>query len=488
MQLTDTQQLVQQMYKDETGKPILLTDSQDELFSCIAKRTVPRVHVMSHTRWGKSFTVGLAGLTRVSTFPEKWAIIAGTKDKSKIIMDYVIGHIFDNDYTASRFSLDKGDNMESIRRHRNKSHLTFKVGTDASGRALYGELFIGSAKDALGKGAQCVIEDEASLIPDDEHSLVTRMLGDNPTNNFLVKIGNPFFRNHFLKSYHDPKYKKIVIDCYRSLKEGRITEEIIEENRPYSFFKILYECIFPRASEVDDSGWMYLLTDNDIEIAQARVNQQYGFRKLGLDVARGGRNSNAWVMRTDNYAKVLAKNHDDDPISIGDSTLNHMRDEGIPAEEVFVDDTGVGWGVVGYLKSKGANVNAVVFGGASEKEKDSHNKELPADYLNVRSEVYAGKEGVQSWIKQTGQLETHKDWIELTKIRYKKNAQGKIQIEPKEKMRERGIESPDIADALALTFAKIKRIKYYGIDPEKVLGQGAVTTFGGVPFYPGMPG
>lgn len=483
-----TQQLVAAMYKNDKGEPIILTDSQDDLFSSVAMRRNPRIHCMSHTRWGKSMTVGLAALTRVATFPEKWAIIAGTKTKSKIIMDYVINHIFDNEFTRSRFMLDKGDNAESIRRHRNKSHLTFKVGKDPDGRTLYGEVFIGTAADALGFGAQCIIEDEAALIPTDQHSLVIRMLGDNLNDNFLIKIGNPFNREHFLTSYHDPTYKKIVINCYKSLKEGRITEEIIEENRPYSFFKVLYECKFPSADEQDLSGWMYLLKDEDIANAIARKNQSFGTEKLGLDVARGGRNFNCWVGRTNNVAQVLLKNHDNDPINIGDTTINFMRDRSIPAENVFVDDTGIGWGITGYLRSKGAHINPVNFGYAAEKDVNERNKPIPSDYINVRAEVYAGKEGVQTWIKQTGQLVDHKDWKELLDIRYKKNSQGKTQIEPKDDMRKRGVESPDVADALALTFAKVENVEYHGIDPEALLAAGAVSEFGGVGRLPGVPG
>src|SRR3990167_8998708 len=99
--MTDTQILVKSLYKDEKGDSLELTASQDQLFSAIARKSTRRLQVMSHTRWGKSMTVGLAVLTRASTYPGKWALIAPTRDKAKIIMDYVIAHIFDNDFTVS---------------------------------------------------------------------------------------------------------------------------------------------------------------------------------------------------------------------------------------------------------------------------------------------------------------------------------------------------------------------------------------------------
>lgn len=45
------------------------------------------------------------------------------------------------------------------------------------------------------------------------------------------------------------------------------------------------------------------------------------------------------------------------------------------------------------------------------------------------------------------------DFSELLDIKYKSDI-GKIRIMSKDEMRKRGIDSPDVADALSLTFAK----------------------------------
>jgi hypothetical protein len=472
--MTETQELVYNFYKDDTGAPILLTGGQDEIFSAIAKKTHPRLHVMCHTRYGKSMTAGLAVLTRAATYPEKWAIVSGTKEKAQIIMAVVNSHIFDNDYIKSRYMPDKGESLEELRRYRNKNRVTFKIAPDQ-----YSEVFVGSAQDAIGFGAQNVVEEEGSLVEDNDHSFVMRMLGDNPFENFLCKIGNPFQRNHFLKSFTDPAYHQIVWDCYKSLTEGmRINQATIDENRSYSFFKVLYECKFPGADEIDESGWMRLLTDEDIDKSQKRANQPSGTRRLGVDVARGGRNYNCWVLRTDTTAEVLAKNLDGDLTSVGDTTVNFMRDHALSATEVYVDDTGVGGGVTDYLKSIGVKINPVNFGESGEKQEDPVTSKQISEYLNLRAEVYAGKESASVWIKSGGQLKPHKDWMQLTEIRYKKDASGKTKIEPKEDMRKRGIESPDVADALALTFAKSKNYQYHGIDPAVILSGGVK------PYYP----
>ena len=51
-----------------------------------------------------------------------------------------------------------------------------------------------------------------------------------------------------------------------------------------------------------------------------------------------------------------------------------------------------------------------------------------------------------------GQLVKHPDWKQLLTIRYKRTGTGKIQIMSKDEMMRRGWESPDLADALSLTF------------------------------------
>lgn len=446
--MSPTQKLVYTLYKDEEGKPILLTPAQDYLFKLIFGKLHPRIHVMNHTRWGKSLDVGLAVLTRTSSFPEKWAIIAGQKEKAAIIMSYIISHIFDNPRIAEKFVPDKGESIDDIRRHKSKSHLTFVINPEEKDptKRLLSEIFIGSAKDALGFGAPNVIEDESALIDDNEHALVMRMLGDDPTKNFLVKIGNPFRRNHFLRSFRDPHYFKMVVDCYRSLEDGRMTKEFLEEVRKEAFFDILYECKFPPENAVDEQGYMQLLMKADLELAQQRKLEPAGQRRLGVDIAKGGRNFNAYVMRGDNYAQVLGKDSEENSVKIADKVEQYQKEYGIAAQAIFLDDTGVGHGVVSILKERGLKVNAVNFG-----EKASSDR-----FLNKRAEVYAGEYGVMTWIKQGAQLMPSKEWEELLRVRYRKNVANKTQIEPKEKLIERGQLSPDIADALALTFAKVK--------------------------------
>lgn len=459
--------LVKSLYKNEDGSPILLSPKQCDIFATIATRqkntesngrSVGRHHCMTHTRFGKSLTTGLAVLTRAATYPEKWVIIGGTTKKAQIIMSYINAHIFDNEYTAAKFRMDKGDSAESIRRHRNKNHITFNLEN-----GLMSEVFICTAKEALGFGSANVVEDESALIPDNEHALVMRMLGDHPDDNFLFKIGNPFTRGHFLKSFVDPEYNKLVVTAEDAIHEGRINRETIEEASKFSFFDVLYKCEFPPAEAVDDSGWMHLFNEKHIQTAQERKQEPHGKKRLGVDVARGGRNFNVWTLRGDNYAKRLLKNNDNDLMSVVGTTVDFMKEHNISADDVFVDDVGVGGGVTDRLLELGHDINPVKEGESAEEE----------DMANVRAQMYAGKEGLFNWILRTGAL-LEGDWTQALDIRFKKDSSSRTRIEPKEDMRKRGVESPDDIDSLAVTFApRRKKKKFKGVDPKSILEQGS---------------
>ncbi len=68
----------------------------------------------------------MAILTRITTFPEKWILIGGSEDKAKIIMNKLIGHIFDNEYTKSKLLMNL-EAKERLRHERSRNRITFKV-------------------------------------------------------------------------------------------------------------------------------------------------------------------------------------------------------------------------------------------------------------------------------------------------------------------------------------------------------------------------
>ena len=68
-----------------------------------------------------------------------------------------------------------------------------------------------------------------------------------------------------MRSSKSPRYHKIWIDYHQGLKEGRYTEEFIEEMREEDFFDILYECKFPEEDMIDSKGFQRLILDGKLE-------------------------------------------------------------------------------------------------------------------------------------------------------------------------------------------------------------------------------
>ena len=268
------------------------------------------------------------------------------------------------------------------------------------------------------------------------------MLGDK-MDNFYCKIGNPFYRNHFLNSYRDPKYFKMNLDWQIGLREGRLNEEFIEEARKRPYFSVLYENKFPEADAIDDKGWSYLITDQEYERALVKVEAPFGLAYLGQDVARGGGNFNVWVKRTQDYATILGKNSDSDLMSQTGTTIRLAREHNIDWQAISIDDTGVGGGVSDRIREQGYRINAVKLG---EQARDT------IKFMNRRAENYWK---LKEWINSGGKLDPNCDWSELLEIKYKTDSSGRLKIMSKDEMRTRGVESPDVADALMLTFDSI---------------------------------
>lgn len=450
--------LVRETYKNTKGEPFDLTDGQAEIFSLIFKRKYPRNQIQTHTRYGKSDVISMAVLLRASTFPEKWAIVAGNKDKARIIMQYAIGHIFDNPAIAKKFVMDPGDTEELIRRYRNKDRINFKLDN-----GLLGEIFITTAEGALGFGAPNIVEDESALISENDHALVMRMLGDQPEN-FLCKVGNPWTSEHFIKSFEDENYHKLIIDFSQGIREGRLTPAYVDEMKKQPFFDVLYECKFPKSGLADEKGWVQLFTRDEVERAMVDLVEGFGVKKLGVDVAGGGRNFSVIVKRHTNIARVLLRNQNPDTMSLAEVVISLINKKeqwkyDIQPADVSIDKVGIGKGVYDIVNRQCPGVYGV---SGAEEPTTPQDKEK---FLNLRAELFWK---AREWILGGGKLERNDGWYELTKIKYRTKLQGtkgKMQIISKEEMLKEGTISPDVADAFVMTFRSPDIVP---LDPEEL--------------------
>jgi len=434
-------ELVKSRYKNYSNEPFILSEGQSEIFECIAKRKYPRIHCMTMTQYGKSDTVAMAILTRATTYPEKWAIVAPSNKKARIIMGYLIGHIFDNEYTSSMFQIEKGESVDRIRRERSKDRLTFRLPD-----GQISEVFTLSSEgkrtkdvlDALlGFSSPNVVIDESSLIDDIQHVGILRMLGGHK-DNFLFEIGNPMRRNHFLRASLDPKYHHINIDCIRGVAEGRITQEFVEEMRPKPMFEQLYLNKFPAQDAIDSSGYSPLYNEDDLKSKFVNSVDLFGELRLGVDIAGEGSNYSVIVVRGHNGARILYKENNPDTMNFVSVIVNKWRL--FPQAKIYLDKVGIGKGVYDRLMElpelEGKLVG--VMGGESAESDE---------FFNKRAEMFWRQ---KEWLA-TSSLEGQ-DWIDLLDVRYKVQSDKKIKIKSKDEMLRDSVQSPDVADALSLTF------------------------------------
>lgn len=294
------------------------------------------------------------------------------------------------------------------------------------------------------------IVDEASGVPEEIFQAID---GLNPHR--ILLLGNPMQNvGRFANSFKQPHIKKISISAYDtpnvlaqdivipgliSQKDiDRIKEKYGEDSDVYRV-RVLGE--FPKT----DADTLFSVDEIAKAIErQANVLSQWE-KKMGVDPARFGDDKTAIVVRQ--MEKVVHKEvfSSIDTMQITGHVLRIAKEQQIKAPNIFIDSIGIGAGVVDRCREQGWQVNGVA---VSEKAKDYEH------YLNLRAELYAHK--VKEWIKSADLPDD--DFYELSNIKYKFNSKGQLQLESKEDMKKRNLPSPDIADALSLTFADNKVI------------------------------
>lgn len=187
-----------------------------------------------------------------------------------------------------------------------------------------------------------------------------------------------------------------------------------------------------------------LVSLDEVRDAMRRSYQphQYGWaqKRLGIDVARFGDDRSIIIGRQGLVAFKPVELRNARTTDIAARVINIKDKWGSEAE--FVDDTGHwGHGVIDNLMTAHATtVLGIQF----------HAPALNPRYKNRRAEMWFE---MAEWIKRGGSIPNIPDLAgELTTPTYT-YSNGKILLEDKDQIKERLGRSPDIADALALTFA-----------------------------------
>ena len=176
---------------------------------------------------------------------------------------------------------------------------------------------------------------------------------------------------------------------------------------------------------------------------------------MGVDVARYGNNESVIFFRRgrDARSKEIIRRRGVSTVELGSLVASLIASESPDA--VFIDEGGVGGGVIDFVRHLGHSCIGVNFG---SKPSSSPEGVLVAD---KRAEMYVL---CQQWLRTGGCLPEDSDvYDQLSQIEYYINKKSAIMLVSKEDMRSAGKESPDLIDALVLTFAfPVSATKYRG--------------------------
>ena len=316
-----------------------------------------------------------------------------------------------------------------------------------------------------------VIFDEASNIADKVWEVTEGALTDEGTEIIWIAFGNPTrntgrFRECFGKYRHLWKTRHIDSRTVEGTNKDYLEEMVRTYGEDSDIAKVRVRGLFPSASSLQ------FIAQSTVDAAKARICKpdQTDALVLGVDVARFGDDESTIYFRRGRDAKTIPPIvlHQVDTMQLAGHVLQCINKFGAIA--AFVDEGGIGSGVVDRLRQLNAPVYGVQFG----------SKPLGAVHLaagekvaNRRAEMWAI---MRDWLK-TGSIPDVPDLeADLTGVEYSFNARDEIQLERKSDMKKRGLSSPDHGDGLALTFAmpvaaiEIDEDDYDNAEPENVTG------------------
>lgn len=303
-----------------------------------------------------------------------------------------------------------------------------------------------------------VVVDEAPGVAEQVHLEISTLATGGK--NCIMMIGNPTTTSGtFYEAFKHPDYWKCLrVSCLDHPNvttghegiEGAVTEGWIAEkkaqwgeNHPFWYSRVLGE--FPKISTrgVIPLGWLERAEDEGKRLeALAEAEAERMPRVGGLDVARYGDNECVFtVRRGDAIEFQVAWSHLSLMETCGRAVQN-IKEYGLKA--LVIDAAGVGAGVYDRLIEQGQPVYAYNGG---------HRAFTPGSFSNRRTEMW--------WALRT-RLEKQRLWLpphcerlvaDLIAPEYEINSSGRIKVETKETLLDRGVRSPDFADSLILCFA-----------------------------------
>lgn len=295
-----------------------------------------------------------------------------------------------------------------------------------------------------------VLDEVAQMKPEVWGEIIRPALADRK--GWALFIGTPkgvnLFSDLYYKAVGDPEWYAGRWTVYET--QALDKEEIEAQKRGMTESQFAQEFMVDFAA-ASDNILIQFETANEARnrvVTPAMIGN--AAKVIGVDVARQGSDRSVILRRQGIQAFTPKIMQGADSMQVASVVAQEISDW--QPDAVFVDGSGgYGAGVIDRLRQLGHHVHEVQFGG---KPGDTR-------FNNKRTEMWWL---MAEWLKTGAIPDIGSLMAELCAPTYDyANAAGKLALESKEKIKERLALSPDIADALALTFA-------FPVAPKSLLG------------------
>lgn len=399
---------------------------------------------------GKSCLVAMIILWIMSTRPNaKGIVTANTSEQLRTKTWSELGKWLNYCITGHWFLYSAGRATMSL------AHKENKTGWRVDGQTCREENSESFAGLHAADSTPFYIFDEASAIPDKIFEV--REGGTTDGEPMTFDFGNPtrnsgqFFENCIGDDSHKYHVRSIDSRNVAITNKTRINQWVEDYGVDSDFVKVRVRGVFPSV------GSMQFIGRDDVHGAQERqpIEDRGAPLVIGVDVARFGDDESVIYTRIGDDAATwpIQRFRGLNTIQLAERVAMTVRDfgeRGYGCSGLFVDGGGgYGGGVVDQLRQWGFNPIEVIPGAAA----------TDTDHYRYRGDEMWGRmrQAINTRLALPRGTRNADDLAgELTKREFSFTpAGGKIFLEPKKDMKARGIGSPDIADALALTYAGI---------------------------------
>lgn len=290
-----------------------------------------------------------------------------------------------------------------------------------------------------------VLFDEASKIHDKVWEVAEGALTDENTVIIWIVFGNPTrnsgrFRECFRRFRHRWIGRQIDSRTVPGTNKTYLDRLVADNGEDSDLVKVRVRGQFPA-----QSAMQYISADDVDKARTVHLRPgSYSFAPviIGVDPAWTGDDPTVIMLRQGLYSKLLATiPRNDNDVQVA-NLIARFEDE-YQADAVFID-AGYGTGIKSAGDTMGRSWRLVWFGST---------KTLDPGFLNIRAYIWGQ---MKRWIKAGGAIDPANEVLyqDLIGPETVPRLDGKVQLESKEDMKQRGIPSPNEGDALALTFAE----------------------------------